>query len=214
MQRSVADFFGVAEEDEEDKELTMQKWRNRSMMLHSNRLIGGGKILESMVVDTETDSSVRDSSVRGGYDMPDTPHTMSLSASLPSSAFNTSMRKTPQPVDPYRLPKRQDSHASKASSMFINRQISVASTSRRSTRPGPKPRNRKDSVLKMAVDGFTSALVLNQKAFHVISDFTFGLAFRVLPEDQRDGKRSMLAVLPRPVFLLLWMSPTNPSHSK
>jgi hypothetical protein len=24
----------------------------------------------------------------------------------------------------------------------------------------------------------------------------------------------MLAVLPRPVFLLLWMSPTNPSHSK
>lgn len=147
MQRSVADFFGVAYEGEEDKELMLQKWRNRSIMLHSNRLIGG-RIKED-IADTD---SVFDASARGTDALDG-----SFSASYPSSAFNSSFRRTPQPVDPYRLPRRQDSRG--ASSVGINRQISTASTSKRSLRAHPKSRTRKDSVLKMAVDGFTSALV-------------------------------------------------------
>ncbi|ELU15156.1 hypothetical protein CAPTEDRAFT_208199, partial [Capitella teleta] len=110
----------------------------------------------------DSESIVDPSTIRG-VDTPDAP-AMSLSASYPSSAFNSSLRKTPQPVDPYRVPKRQDSRGSKGSSAFINRQVSVASTGRRSVRACPKPRNRKDSVLRMAVDGFTGALSSSRRS--------------------------------------------------
>ena len=160
MQRSVADFFGVGDEDEEDKDLMRQKWRNRSIMLHSNKLIGGKIKQESVAVDSD---SVFEGTApaRGAPDTVDAPGG-SLSASYPSSALSSSFRKTPHPVDPFaRRVMRQDSKGSKGSTYFARQQsrISTASSSRRSLRMHPRQRNRKDSVLKMAVDGFSSVLV-------------------------------------------------------
>lgn len=73
-------------------------------------------------------------------------------------------RPVPTPYDPLAIPRygRQDSRLSRASfHRQFSRQISTASTSRRSLRYQPSKRRRKDSVLKMAYDGVKEAVVSN-----------------------------------------------------
>ena len=57
MKKSIADFFGVGEE-QPDVQL---KWKNRSVRLHSNRVVGGSKPTP-VVVDSDVD--VPDSGTR------------------------------------------------------------------------------------------------------------------------------------------------------
>ena len=132
MKKSVSDFFGVGDED--DREESRSKWRQRSIRLHSSNKFVGGQVKPELRPSNTIDSV---------FDMPDgTP--------------------TPRPIDPLARPRRQDSQVSRGSHYFPSRQIShisTASSGRRSMHTHQQRKSRRDSVIKMAYDGVKSLVV-------------------------------------------------------
>ena len=141
---SVADFFGVGEENPAD----MVKWRMRSMKRAQRTMLG--QQVKPDLVRSITMESVYEGS-----------HP-SLSSSWATQSFGAG-RPIPRPVDPLALSRfnRQESQLSYQSLMFrqLSRQQSVGGQSRRSVRPGIMVRRKKDSVARMAYDGVKSMIV-------------------------------------------------------
>ena len=147
MTKTLSDFFlGDLNQEESEvhlrSELAREKWRSRSLHLHTNPLIGGKMKPEILSMDTA--DSVFDSASQGG------------------SIRGAGGQRIVAPLHRPQLIGRQDSRSSRTSQLPPTRQwshLSTASSGRRSLRPVARRLQRKESVIKMAYDGLKDWMV-------------------------------------------------------